>query len=313
MLSRIADSLFWLNRYMERADNLLRVLRTNYILSLDKDSQENITWKPALKVFTSLSTSEIEELENDPNAALYKLILDTENLNSLKVMVTRARENARGVQDNITKEVWHQVNHMYHLINQLPQNNMFDSTRALEIIDALTVDSLLYAGVADLTMPRGMGWGFMNLGRHIERCLMIIEMTDMEFKAIGYNLRQTKDILQWRYLLLSLSGFELHLKSYRTQDHNYNVLHQVLFNPDFVRSLVYSMNRINRYFNNIIDENNRVKDVFLEKYFGRLYSYVIFTDFDLLNSFVLRSFLAQVKSQIIEFSRRLSQKFFSYS
>jgi uncharacterized alpha-E superfamily protein len=313
MLSRIADSLFWMNRYMERADNILRVLRTNYILSLDKDVNGNTTWKPALKIFTSLNTNEIEELENDPNAALYKLMLDTENLNSLKVIVTRARENARGVQDHITKEVWHQVNHMYHLINQLSHNNTVDSSRALEIIDSITVDSLLYAGVTDLTMPRGVGWSFMNLGRYIERCLMTIEITDMEFKAIGYNIHNNKDILQWRYLLLSLSGFELHLKNYRTANHNYNVLHQVLFNADFVRSLMYALDRIDKYFNDIVNENNNVEDVILEKYFGRLHSYVQFTDFDLLNSFVLRSFLAQVKSQIIEFSRRLGQNFFSYS
>lgn len=312
MLSRIADSLYWMNRYMERADNLLRVIKTNYILSLDKDVNGSVTWKPALKIFTSSSANEIEELEDNADASLYKLILDTENINSLKLIVTRARENARGVQDHVTKEVWNQVNHMYHLINQLSADS-FNSSRALETIDLITLDSILYAGVTDLTMPRGTGWSFMNLGRHIERCLMIIEMTDIEFKSIGYNLHNNKDILQWRYLLLSLSGFELHLKSYRTQNYNYNVLHQVLFNYDFSHSLIYSLDRMNKYLDDLISENSNIEDTTLEKYFGRLYSSVKFTDFDLLNSFVLRSFLAQVKSQVIEFSRRLGRSFFSYS
>src|SRR5215216_1897186 len=118
MLSRIADSLFWLNRYMERADGLLRVMKTNYILSLDKGVNSNITWRPILEIFTYADEQLITKLENDTNATLKLLITDTDNMNSLKVILTRARENARGVQDHITKEVWEQINQMYHAVNQ---------------------------------------------------------------------------------------------------------------------------------------------------------------------------------------------------
>src|SRR5271169_4215157 len=101
MLSRIADSLFWLNRYMERADGLLRVTRTNYIMSLDKGVDNSLTWRPALKIFSKLDEEECTLLEYDTPAALRKLLVDAENVNSLKVIVTRARENARGAQDHI--------------------------------------------------------------------------------------------------------------------------------------------------------------------------------------------------------------------
>ena len=117
MLSRIADSLFWLHRYMERADGMLRLLKTSYILSFDKVQTSSITWEPALRIFTSLPAEEIEALKMNDTAALQYLLTDTSNLNSLKIIITRARENARGVQDQITKEVWEQVNHLYHLVN----------------------------------------------------------------------------------------------------------------------------------------------------------------------------------------------------
>ena len=117
MLSRIADSLYWLHRYMERADGMLRLLKTSYILSLDKVQTSGLTWEPSLKIFTSLSAEEIEVLKMNDSASLQYLVTNTDNHNSLKVIITRARENARGVQDQITKEVWEQVNHIYHLVN----------------------------------------------------------------------------------------------------------------------------------------------------------------------------------------------------
>ena len=142
MLSRIADSLFWLNRYMERADGLLRVTRTNYIMSLDKGVDSSLTWRPALKIFSRLDEEECALLENDTPAALRKLLVDVENVNSLKVIVTRARENARGAQDHITKEVWEQLNQMYHLVNQPAFVHNIMDFKALESIDGLMRQSL---------------------------------------------------------------------------------------------------------------------------------------------------------------------------
>src|SRR5664279_509552 len=110
MLSRIADSLFWLNRYMERADSLLRVIRTNYILSFDVVDSSDFHWKDILGMLT-IPDEELIRLNGETTArALHYMIADTNNLNAIKVLFTRARENARGVQDNITKEVWEQVN-----------------------------------------------------------------------------------------------------------------------------------------------------------------------------------------------------------
>src|SRR5690348_330448 len=103
MLSRLADSLFWLDRYMERADGLLRAMKTNYILSLDKGINSDLTWRPLLEIFTTLQESDISMLENDTNATLHYLLTDTENMNSLKAILTKARENAKGVQDHISK------------------------------------------------------------------------------------------------------------------------------------------------------------------------------------------------------------------
>lgn len=313
MLSRIADSLFWLNRYMERADGLLRVTYTNYILSLDKGVNSNLTWRPALEIFTYAVEQQITTLENDTDAVLKLLMTDTTNLNSLKVILTKARENARGVQDHITKEVWEQVNQMYHLINQPDHGTKLLGYEAVETIQSFSRNSLLFTGITDITMPRGLGWNFMNLGRLIERCTQTIEMTDKQFAAIEYDLSRPTDIMFWRYLLLSLSGYELHLKNYHAGKTSKEVLHQVLVNENFTRSVVYTLGRLERNLSDVMRENKLENDDALRKFFGRLYSRVKYVDFDSLNGVTLQHFLQDVRDGILEFSKRLAQHYFSYS
>jgi uncharacterized alpha-E superfamily protein len=313
MLSRIADSLFWLNRYMERADGLLRVMKTNYILSLDKGVNSNITWRPMLEIFTHSSEEKILELENDTESALKLVITDASNNNSLRAILTRARENARGVQDHITKEVWEQVNQMYHAVNQHNLISRLAGYGGLETIENFSKHSLLYSGVIDTTMPRGDGWNFMNLGKHIERCMQTIEITDEQYRSIEYNLDTPVDILQWRYLLLSLSGYELHLKTYHSNNFNKDVFQQVIMNEDFTRSVIYSLTRISRYFDDVISANKSAENEALQRFFGRLYSMVKYVDFDMLNGINLQHFVEDVRHNLAEFSKRLAQNFFSYS
>ncbi|CAN5120711.1 alpha-E domain-containing protein [soil metagenome] len=313
MLSRIADALYWLNRYMERADGLLRVTLTNYILSLDKGLTTNLTWRPVLEIFTYADEEKIIALENDTDAVLKLLMTDTSNTNSLKVILTRARENARGVQDHITKEVWEQVNQIYHLVNQPDLNSRLLGYEAVETMDNFSKNTLLFCGITDTTMPRGLGWSFMNLGRLVERCTQTIEMTDKEYAGIEYDLRKPTDIMHWRYLLLSLSGYELHLKTYHTNNSAKEVLHQLLVNGDFTRSVLYALSRLDKYLNDVVAANKLEGNDDLLKFFGRLYSQVKYVDFDSLNGVALQHFLEDTREHILEFSKRLAQHFFSYA
>lgn len=313
MLSRIADSMFWLNRYMERSDGLLRSVKTHYILLLDKDINRHLSWRPLLEIFTNIEEGQLLALQGDSDASMQLLLLDAANQNSLKAMVTKSRENARGMQDHITKEVWEQVNLIFHLINQPDSSFKLKGFEVMKTIDRLTEECTLYNGVTDTTMSRGMGWNFMRLGKFIERCLLTIEMTDIYFKLIDYQLDDEKDILQWRPLLLSLSGYELHLKTYRSHNHNRNTLHQVLFNEYFTRSILYTLLRIDKYFKEVIRDNNGTEKENLTKCLGRLVSKVQYTDFESLNEATLEEFLDKIRKDLVEFSKKFAQYFFSYS
>ncbi len=314
MLSRIADSLFWLNRYMERAESLLRIVKTNYAVYLEKRINDKIPlWDHTLELFTPAGNSQLAAIENNMEAALRMLFIETDNPNSLKIIITRARENARGVQDNITKEVWEHVNRFYHLINDPAFEDNLSEVNIFQTLEVLTMHTLLYIGVTENTMPRGLGWSFMNLGRYIERCLLTIEMMIKQLRMIKYDLNFQKDIMYWKHLLLSMSGFELHLKIYRSSDYTRNVLHQVLFNNDFIRSVEYSLSHINKYLNEITSENNRPENISLVNSLNRLYSKVRYFDFTTINNENVQSYLYDLRSGMLDFSINLEQIFFSYA
>ena len=94
-------------------------------------------------------------------------------------------------------------------VSQPALEKKLPGAKSLEIIEQLYENSTLYYGVTDSTMPRGQGWNFMNLGKFIERCLLTIDNTFAHFKKIDHQLNNPQDVLFWRNLLLSLSGYEL--------------------------------------------------------------------------------------------------------
>ena len=227
--------------------------------------------------------------------------------------MNRARENARSAQDHITKEVWEEVNQMYHLVNQPYLVQKIDSFLGMEVMEPLIKHTMLYAGITDITMPRGTGWCFMNLGKYIERCLQTIAFVQKQLELSNFREADTNDLLQWKYLLFSLSGYELHVKTYRSGNHNYNVLHQVLINENFPRSVVYSLQRIEHYLNKVIGNNMNEERSSLIRSFGRLFSKVRYMELDSLNKDDVPVFIEDIKSELIEFNQKVVQHFFSYS
>ncbi|MDD5150262.1 MAG: alpha-E domain-containing protein [Flavobacterium sp.] len=313
MLSRVADGMFWLNRYMERTDGMLLTLNTLYILSFDKESGDSQGYKPLLEYYTDLSHNQIIQAQYDTSFVLKYIVCDSQNNNSVKNLIIKARENARGSQDKITKELWEHINALYHFMNAPDLPKKLETSEALSIISKLNKEFLMYNGILQVTMPRGLGWWFSSIGKHIERCLQTISMTQAYFAPIHYDLEGKEDLLYWRKLLLSLSGYELYLKSYSNIPHNRKVVQQVIFNKDFAHSVIYTLTLIENYLDSLFEDNNLSEARTLRNQFGRLKSSVEFTDYHNLTNQQLEDVLNNTKAQLIEFSTDFSKLFFSYT
>jgi uncharacterized alpha-E superfamily protein len=313
MLSRVADGMFWLNRYMERTDGMLLTIHTLYILSLDKETDDYHGYKALLENYTNLSTEEITAVQHDTNFVLKHIICNAKNNNSVKCLLTKARENARGAQDKITKELWEHINSMYLFIKDPTLPQKLETPEAIVILTKLNKDFLLYNGICHVTMPRGLGWSFSRIGKHIERCLQTISMTQSYYQPIAYNLDGKEDLLYWRKLLLALSGYELYLKSYSNNTHNRKIVQHLLFNRDYAHSVIYTLTSIESYLNFILKDNKLSEAETIRNQFGRLKSTLEFTDYHQLTNQQLEDILANTRIQITQFSIDFSKLFFSYS
>jgi uncharacterized alpha-E superfamily protein len=193
----------------------------------------------------------------------------------------------------------------------LPQK--LETTDALKIVNKLNKDLLLYNGILQVTMPRGLGWSFSSIGKLIERCLQTISMTQAYYAPINYNLDGNEDVMYWRRLLLSLSGYELYLKSYSNIKHNRKVVQHVIFNRDFAHSVIYTLDLINKYLDCLVKDNELSEARTLYNQFGRLKSYIDFTDYQHLTDKQLKEVLETTKVQLNQFSIDFSKLFFSYT
>jgi uncharacterized alpha-E superfamily protein len=311
MLSRVAASLYWLSRYVERSDGMLRMLKINYASS--QDTIQEFTWEPVIRIFADSDEDDTEELKNDSRAVLKYMVTGKSNSNSVLNIITLARENARGVQEHITKDLWQCLNEYYHTIKDTKLDRMLQREDPIGVLDILIKQVMLYYGTVEITMERGEGRSFMNIGKYLERAIQSVDILDTKFGSISDNPDLLTDTTYWKHLLLSLGGYELYLKTYREGFEAENVLEQVVLNNDFPRSVIYAVNNIQRYFERL--KNNSNMEDFREMSFqiGRLQSRIKYSSVRSIRQEGLHTFLTQIRSELYGIANSLNEHYFANS
>lgn len=311
MLSRVADSLYWMSRYMERTDSILRMLKINYASS--QDINQEFSWRPVLRIFGSLEGEDVDELALNGRKVIEYMVLERENPNSVYNMVTKARENARSVQDHITTEVWQTLNEFYHVVHEDRLLQLVRREDPITVLDALIRECMLYFGVSDNTMFRGEGLCFMNVGKYMERAIQTADILDVKLNNLAYDLDKPTDTTYWKYLLLSISGYSLYLKRYRSGFEARNIIDQVLFNVDFPRSVLYSLNQLQRYFKRLQTDQNTEGFNKIDFMIGKLRSKLQYSDVQSVSQFGLHHYLTSINTDISNIGGMLNHYYFAYS
>lgn len=311
MLSRVADSLYWMSRYMERTDSILRMLKTNHMAS--QDDIDGFTWRPVLRIFSTMEEDQITRHEKDGRKVLQYMVLDKDNANSLYNLVTMARENARAGQDNITIELWQSLNDFYHIVRNDRLAYSLQHDDPVTVLDALIKQCMLYFGILDITMFRGEGLSFINLGKFLERALQTADILDVKFSDLSYDLDSTADTTYWKHLLLTVSGYALYMKRYRFGFEARNIIDQILFNVDFPRSVYYSANQLHRNFMRLKGDQNVNGYAKVDFLIGKLKTKLQYSDVHSVSTMGLHNYLQEVRSDIYAIAGTLNQYYFAYS
>jgi uncharacterized alpha-E superfamily protein len=311
MLSRVADSLYWMSRYMERTDGILRMLKINYASS--QDDNQDFSWRPALKIFSFLEDPEIATLDLKNRSVLQFMVTDRENPNSVFNMVTESRENARSVQDHITKELWQCLNEFYHIVRDERLEKALKVEDPITVLDGLIRQGMLYYGTTEITMARGEGIYFMNVGKYLERAIQSADILDVKFSDFSYDLEKTTDTTYWKYFLMSISGYELYLKSYRSGLEAKNILDLIIFNTNFPRSVQYSVNQMLLNFERLRSDRNLESFEKIMFKIGKLNSHIQFSNVQIVSEEGLHEFLLKIHTDLYAVGQLLNQHYFAYS
>lgn len=214
MLSRVADSIYWLSRYTERADNIARFVDVNLRLALDLPAEAGEQWLPLVSITADRPLFEARYGEADRANVIEFLTLDEANPNSIVRCLTAARDNARSVREAISSEMWEQLNRFYHLSRSEPFRHLA-ITDPYTFFSRIRQEALLFAGTVDATMSHDEGWHFARLGRELERADKSSRLLDVKYFLLLPSVADVgtpMDDLQWSALLRSASGLEAYRK-----------------------------------------------------------------------------------------------------
>lgn len=254
MLSRVADSLYWMSRYLERAENTTRLLDVNLNLMLDEspDSADR-RWQ---RVLLSLGSPADVEWSGDAFALARQLTFEADSSASVLGCIVAARENARHVREQISTEMWQRLNSLYLQVTRPELKGHMQAEALLgeheaptEFLTQVMEAVHQFQGVTDSTMSHGEGWQFIQIGRYMERASAmtnLLESYQDELWREHEHMRDSNEYLEWGGLLRSATAFEAYCKVYTADLAPEWILEFLLLDADFPHSLRFSIEAMNR-------------------------------------------------------------------
>jgi uncharacterized alpha-E superfamily protein len=243
----VANLVYWLARYLERAENTARIIDVNAQLVLDLQARQGVddprAWEPL--VFVSGDDAKFFELYGHPvteQSVVEYLLFDLRNPGSVKSCIAAARENARCIRDQLASEVWEDVNTFYLQLKQ-DDYSRYAQVGSSEYISRLKLRAQQFYGVAASMIPRDQGWWFFELGRHLERADNTSRILDVKYFMLLPDLQaigSATDLIQWASVLRSCSAFEAFRRTRRGQLNLERVVDYLVCDEEFPRSIRYS-------------------------------------------------------------------------
>ncbi|PLX97795.1 MAG: hypothetical protein C0623_14475 [Desulfuromonas sp.] len=311
MLSRVANSIYWLNRYVERAENVARFIDANFHMALDIPETVVDQWQPLINTTGDHELfKELYGVANRENSIEF-LVFDRKNPNSIYSCVRAARENARSVREYISSEMWEQINTFYLMINNAAGDVSMDLPH--QFFNDIMNASHAFIGITDSTMNHGEGWHFGRMGRMLERADKTSRLLDVKYfillPSVDY-VGSSYDNILWGALLRSASAFEMYRKKYGRIDPK-KIVEFLVLDPKFPRAAHYCIITAMISMNNITGSARGTFSNKAEQTLGRLLSEFNFASLDDIFEFGLHEYLDATQTRINEVGAAIQGVFFS--
>jgi uncharacterized alpha-E superfamily protein len=313
MLSRTADHLFWMSRYMERAENTARMLDVNYQTALlpQSDAVAELGWRGLLAISELTGDYTKRYGAIDPAKLMEFMVADEENPSSIVSCLRAARENARAVRGTLTTEVWETTNQTWLEFNKVLATGELRRDPA-NVFEWVKFRSHLSRGVVVGTMLQDEAFHFVRIGSFLERADNTARMLDVKFHDVDsdfYGHADERDneyeFYHWSAILRSVSGFEVYRKVYRNVIQPEKVAELLILRADMPRSLAHCMNRMSSNLRSVANSNSG--DTLRRA--GRLEADLRYGRIDEILSTGLHAFLTQFLANVGELGAGISKDF----
>ncbi|HVZ82843.1 MAG TPA: alpha-E domain-containing protein [Terracidiphilus sp.] len=313
MLSRVADSLYWMSRYLERAENTVRQLDVTMNLMLDTGgASAGARWH---QLMASLGGASGLQWNGDLDAMAGRLVFDPLHHASVLYCVNAARENARQVREEISSEQWQRLNRLYHQMHSAQVQTQFRSSIG-DVLSSVIDGIHLFKGVTDTTMIHGQGWQFIRLGRYLERAYATATL--LEVHQPGLTVPQESEHTGYQYLeqvglLRCCTAFEAYCQVYTADISAGRILEFLLLNHDFPHAIRYCVDGMRQAVDAIQRTGGRRPPEELTSGIGRLHAMLGYTTIGEILSSDTAAFLHSIREQCLRIHELMYRYYVHYS
>ena len=242
MLSRVAESLYWMARYIERAEDLTRLLAVNFNALLDTHSAEDALqgWHPLVNITGDEDLFTASYPHTNAESVIDFLLWHPLNHNAVTACINRARENARSVREQISSEMWEQINKLYFLVRDTSRSTVLANPS--EFFQEVRNGSQAFQGITSATLMHGEPYHFIHLGMFLERADKTARILDAKYLSLNTLPRESAETsLQLIALLRSCSAFEPFRRSAKGELDIEHVAYYLLLDHDFPRAVLFCL------------------------------------------------------------------------
>lgn len=311
MLSRVASSIYWMSRYVERAENVARFIDVNLTMSLDLGPEMARHWAPLIYTTGDQDPFYKRFQLADQESVIEFLTFDRDNPNSILSCLAAARENARTVRDMISSPMWEELNKFFLLVKSATQSQVIDSP--FDFFTQIKLASHTLAGVTESSLSHGEAWHFHRIAQMLERADKTSRILDVKYYVL---LPQVSDVgtqldtNQWAALLKSASALEMYRKAYGRITPN-QVAEFLILDREFPRAIRFCLNNAEESLLAITGGERGTFQNRAEQQLGRLKNEFDYTNLDEIMQSGLHEFIDRFQKQVNGIGEAIFDTFFA--
>ncbi len=315
MLSRIADSLYWIARYMDRAENAARLLDVTYHMLLEQaQTTYRLRWDSVIRITGDQQVFHAIHDEPTPENVCDFVLFREDNGNSVASCIDMVRENARTIRDRLSREMWENVNGLYHRMREMKETaRIGDDLHGLcqEIILA----SQAFNGITDSTLPHDEGWDFLQAGRALERAENTARVVDVEY----HKLVDTSSALaeaasqQWMAVLKSVGAYEIYRRAYQSAIEPKKVAELLILHQQHPRSVRFNIAWLQTSLRGVSGTGAHSYANEAERLTGKLHDSLVYDRIEDIFARGLHLFLSDVAKTCRRIGEEVARSYFYYA